>query len=67
MKTTIKAKIVVETSKFTGFSKVDRDINIENEITLSKIREEINKGHYVLEWINSDLASEVEPTLIIKI
>jgi len=65
MKTTIRAKVVVETDKYAGFS-FDGDMTKE-ELTLAKIRNEIKQGHYILEWINSEFAHEQEPTLIIKI
>lgn len=70
MRTTLKAKIIIEAPRYNGFSNAVEDRGagvIGEEITLNKIKEEITKGHYILEWINSDLSHEVEPTLIIKI
>lgn len=63
MKTTIKAKIVIETDKFAGYN----EDNGKYMITLQKIKEEIQKGHYIVEWVNSELQNEQEPTVIIKI
>lgn len=66
MKFTLKTKIVIETDKYNGFCSIDR-VDGKEEISLNKIKEEINRGHYLLEWINSDLSYEQEPTIIIKI
>ncbi len=60
MKTTIKAKVIFETDRFTG-------TDGRYPLTLVKIKEVINGNkYYDLEWINSDLTNEQEPTLIIR-
>ena len=62
MKTTIKAKIVFETDKFADVY----GQKVGEILTLEKMKEIVNKGEYTLEWINSELQNEQEPTLIIK-
>lgn len=64
MKTTIKAKVVIETNKYCEV--MDGRSELE-PLTLVKIEEEIRKGHYIIEWINSFLSHEQEPTIIIKL
>jgi len=65
MKTTIKAKVVIDTKRFSD--PCGWEIRSGKALTLTIIKEEIEKGNYKLEWINSDLTNEPEPTLIIKI
>jgi hypothetical protein len=67
MRTTLKGKIIIDAPKYSGFANVPEDKTGIEEITLNKIKEEITKGHYILEWINSELSNDTEPTLIIKI
>lgn len=61
MRTGLKATVIIDTEKFGGF----HDVKIP--LTLDKIKEAVDKGKYVIEWINSDLQSHGDPILIIKI
>ena len=63
MKTSMKAKVVVETEKW-GLLGASGN---KEELTMRKIQEAVDTGHYSLEWINSELDINGEPTLILKI
>lgn len=68
MKTTIHAKIVIETEKYEDvYGPYKYSDNAIKVLTLADIKEEIKTGNFSLEWINSSLSNEQEPTLIIKI
>lgn len=66
MKTSFNAKVIIDSDKYNGFSVSDRKDG-KAEINLNTIKEEVNKGHYVIEWINSDLDNYIQPIIIIKI
>lgn len=69
MKTSFKAKIIIETDKYKGcYSKQESSsIDVLEELTMLNIKDAINRGHFTVEFIDSFLSNEVEPTLIIKI
>jgi hypothetical protein len=63
MKTTFKAKVVISSDRFDGYY----DFTGKEKITISTITNEINTGNPTIEWINDDLGTSGEPTIIIKI
>ena len=63
MKTTFKSKVVIESDKFRNFD----ETNELPEFSFKRAKDEIEKGHYLLEFIGSGLTSDCEPTIIIKI
>ncbi len=68
MKTTIKAKIIIETDKFRDVSDWKTpEMEYKEEMTLDNLKKEIDKGNYQIEWINSNYSHEQEPTIIIKV
>ena len=69
MKTSFKAKIIIDTDKYTScFSPQEKaGEDIEKALTLTTIKELINQGHYVIEFVDSYLDNEVCPIIIIKI
>ena len=64
MKTSFKAKIIIESKRFT---KPDGSILDGNQISMQKIIDSLNKGVHKIEAVDDFLTNNSEPTLIIKI
>lgn len=64
MKTTLKAKIIIETDKWHGICDYSSE---KEEVTLNKIKEHINSNGCDVEWINAEFQPNSEPTIILKI
>jgi len=63
MKTAFKARVVIDTDKYSSVYGGDGD----PPLTLQRIKDEANAGNFSLEWISSDLDGDGEPVLIFTI
>ena len=63
MKTTFKAKVIIETDKYCEYDSSYKS----KEINFLKIRDEINNNNINIEMILDRLTNDCEPVLIIKI